>query len=155
MTTRTFGSLCMPVLATAFCLSCFKQPHIDPGRLTCQTDENCPEGFVCTSLHQCVSAAAGIDAAGSDPDGAGIDIDSSIDIDSPQASPVVDGGTTPDTPSLPLDGPGPVDIAVVHNGTDVQGVSGVSTTAPGKATAAKMIVAARNADGSLPDIDSL
>jgi pectate disaccharide-lyase len=36
-----------------------------------------------------------------------------------------------------------------------QGVSGVSTSAPGSATAAKMIAAKRNADGSLPSISSL
>jgi hypothetical protein len=41
------------------------------------------------------------------------------------------------------------------NGTDVKSVSGVSTTAPGSATAEKMINAKRNADGSLPDISSL
>jgi hypothetical protein len=41
------------------------------------------------------------------------------------------------------------------NGTDVKGVSGVGTSAPGSATADKMINAKRNADGSLPDISSL
>jgi pectate disaccharide-lyase len=41
------------------------------------------------------------------------------------------------------------------NGTAAKGVSGVGTTAPGSATAAKMIAAPRNADGSLPDISSL
>ena len=42
------------------------------------------------------------------------------------------------------------------NGTDAaKGVSGVGTTAPGSATAEKMINAKRNADGSLPDISSL
>jgi hypothetical protein len=41
------------------------------------------------------------------------------------------------------------------NSTDVQSISGVSTTAPGSATAAKMIAAPRNPDGSLPAITSL
>ena len=41
------------------------------------------------------------------------------------------------------------------NSTDVQKISGVGTTAPGSATAAKMIAAPRNADGSLPAITSL
>ncbi len=36
-----------------------------------------------------------------------------------------------------------------------QGVSGISSSAPGSATAAKMIAAKRNADGSLPSISSL
>lgn len=36
-----------------------------------------------------------------------------------------------------------------------EGVSGVSTSAPSGATAEKMIAAKRNADGSLPDINSL
>jgi hypothetical protein len=41
------------------------------------------------------------------------------------------------------------------NATDDQNIAGVGTTAPGSATAAKMIAAQRNADGSLPDISSL
>jgi hypothetical protein len=41
------------------------------------------------------------------------------------------------------------------NGTASQSIGGVGTTAPGGATAAKMIAAQRNADGSLPDIHSL
>ena len=45
--------------------------------------------------------------------------------------------------------------AAWSNGTNVKGISGVGTTAPGSATAAKMIAAQRNADGSLPDINSL
>ena len=45
--------------------------------------------------------------------------------------------------------------AAWSNGTNVKGVSGVGTTAPGSATAAKMIAAQRNADGSLPDISTL
>lgn len=45
--------------------------------------------------------------------------------------------------------------AAWSNGTNVKSISGVGTTAPGSATAAKMIAAARNADGSLPDINSL
>jgi len=41
------------------------------------------------------------------------------------------------------------------NSRDDQNISGVGTTAPGSATAAKMIAAPRNADGSLPAITSL
>jgi hypothetical protein len=41
------------------------------------------------------------------------------------------------------------------NGSADTGISGVSTSAPGSATAAKMIAAKRNADGSLPAITSL
>lgn len=41
------------------------------------------------------------------------------------------------------------------NGASDTGVSGVGTSAPGSATAAKMIAAKRNADGSLPAITSL
>jgi len=41
------------------------------------------------------------------------------------------------------------------NGTATKNIGGVGTSAPGSATAAKMIAAQRNADGSLPDINSL
>jgi hypothetical protein len=41
------------------------------------------------------------------------------------------------------------------NGTASKNIGGVGTTAPGSATADKMINAKRNADGSLPDINSL
>jgi hypothetical protein len=41
------------------------------------------------------------------------------------------------------------------NGTASKNIGGVDTTAPGSATAEKMINAKRNADGSLPDISSL
>jgi hypothetical protein len=41
------------------------------------------------------------------------------------------------------------------NSTDDQNIAGVGTTAPGSATAAKMIAVQRNADGSLPAISSL
>jgi hypothetical protein len=41
------------------------------------------------------------------------------------------------------------------NGTASKSIGGVGTSAPGSATAAKMIAAQRNADGSLPDINSL
>jgi hypothetical protein len=45
--------------------------------------------------------------------------------------------------------------AAWDNGTNVKSISGVGTTAPGSATAARMIAAPRNADGSLPGINSL
>ena len=41
------------------------------------------------------------------------------------------------------------------NGTATKNIGGVGTSAPGSATADKMINAKRNADGSLPDINSL
>jgi hypothetical protein len=41
------------------------------------------------------------------------------------------------------------------NGASDNGVSGISTSAPGSATASKMIAAKRNADGSLPSVSSL
>jgi len=41
------------------------------------------------------------------------------------------------------------------NGTEVKNIGGVTTSAPGSATAAKMIAAPRTADGALPAIDSL
>ena len=41
------------------------------------------------------------------------------------------------------------------NSTQSQNISGVGTSAPGSATAAKMIAAQRNADGTLPAITSL
>jgi len=41
------------------------------------------------------------------------------------------------------------------NSTQVQNIDGVGTSAPGSATAANMIAAPRNADGSLPSITSL
>ncbi|MBN2574485.1 MAG: right-handed parallel beta-helix repeat-containing protein [Deltaproteobacteria bacterium] len=45
--------------------------------------------------------------------------------------------------------------AAWDNGTNTKNIGGIATTAPGGATAAKMIAAQRNADGSLPDIGSL
>jgi hypothetical protein len=45
--------------------------------------------------------------------------------------------------------------AAWSNSRDDQNIAGVGTTAPGSATAAKMIAAPRNADGSLPAITSL